>query len=281
MRFIERDWLSSNQVLFFDGTGEDARASLVDAGYVKHEAHTVSLMRAMLARPDAAPVPLVRVINTHLHSDHCGGNAALREAFGCRIEVPQAELQAVQAWDAQRLSFLATGQRCRRFQADGAVAPGDTLTLGGASWTAHAAPGHDPHSLIFHCPSQGLLISADVLWKNGFGVMFPELGGESAFAEQRAMLDLVESLEVRCVLPGHGPAFTDVQDAIDRSRSRLAAFAADPVRNARNALKVMIKYQLLDIEQCRVDELMHHFDDAIVLRQCAQGYALFARALQV
>ena len=47
-------------------------------------------------------------------------------------------------------------------------------------------------------------------------------------------------------------------------------YGVDPVRNARNALKVMIKYLMLDIEQCRVDALMHHFDDAIVLRQCAQ-----------
>jgi hypothetical protein len=28
-----------------------------------------------------------------------------------------------------------------------------------------------------------LLLSADALWENGFGVIFPELDGESGFAE--------------------------------------------------------------------------------------------------
>ena len=37
MRFIERDWLSSNQVVFHDSAEQ---ASLVDTGYVKHKALT-------------------------------------------------------------------------------------------------------------------------------------------------------------------------------------------------------------------------------------------------
>ncbi len=34
---------------------------------------------------------LKAVINTHGHSDHCGGNSALKKAFGCEIWAPRAE----------------------------------------------------------------------------------------------------------------------------------------------------------------------------------------------
>jgi glyoxylase-like metal-dependent hydrolase (beta-lactamase superfamily II) len=40
---------------------------------------------------------LDRIVNTHLHSDHCGGNAALKASFGCRIAIPGAEAGKVAA----------------------------------------------------------------------------------------------------------------------------------------------------------------------------------------
>jgi glyoxylase-like metal-dependent hydrolase (beta-lactamase superfamily II) len=262
MHFIERDWLSCNQLMLFDDNG----ATLIDTGYIKHSPLTVELVRRILSARGAT---LKRIINTHLHSDHCGGNAALVEAFGCPIWVPAAEGDSVSRWDPHRLSFLATGQRCDRFSAAGVVAPGDKLTLGGATWIALAAPGHDPHSLIFHCPEHRLLISADALWENGFGVIFPELTGEPGFAEQQAVLELIAMLDVGLVIPGHGPMFTDVEGALARARRRLDAFRADPARNARNALKVLLKFLLLDREQIRMTDLMAHAESASLMNDAA------------
>ena len=70
---FERGWLSSNNILF---TAADQTA-LVDSGYATHAAQTVALVAR---RSGAAARPL---INTHLHSDHCGGNAALQRAYRC------------------------------------------------------------------------------------------------------------------------------------------------------------------------------------------------------
>src|SRR5690606_6700204 len=69
---LERGWLSSNNVLIHAAPGEPG-AVLVDSGHVVHAEQTVALVRHALR----AGEPLVRVVNTHLHSDHCGGNAAL------------------------------------------------------------------------------------------------------------------------------------------------------------------------------------------------------------
>src|SRR6476661_1642196 len=69
---FERGWLSSNGVLF-RGLHKTA---LVDSGYATHSEQTVALVRRELGS-----LPLDLLVNTHLHSDHCGGNAALQSAY--------------------------------------------------------------------------------------------------------------------------------------------------------------------------------------------------------
>ena len=235
---FERGWLSSNNVLVHGG-GEGA--ALIDSSHCLHAEQTVALVRGALRDE-----PLHCVLNTHLHSDHCGGNAALRRAFGARVLVPAASFDAVQRWDEDALSFRATGQRAERFVADGTLTPGDELALGGRSWLVIAAPGHDPRSVILFDAAEGVLISADALWENGFGVVFPELDGESAFDDVEEVLDTISRLPVRWVVPGHGGVFSDVAAALQRARSRLAGFRADPPRHARHGAKVLIKYHLME-----------------------------------
>ncbi len=237
MQVFERGWLSSNNVLF-TGPGP---ATLIDSGYVTHSAQTLALVERALQG-----APLGRIINTHLHSDHCGGNAALQARYGCGTAIPAAEADKVRRWDEEALSYRATGQQCPRFGFDSVLAPGDMLELGGMAWQALGAPGHDPHSLIFYCEREGLLISADALWENGFGVIFPELDGESGFAETAATLALIAGLDVRLVIPGHGAPFTGVAAALARARSRLDYLQGAPSRNAENAVKVILKFLLLE-----------------------------------
>ncbi len=279
LRFIERDWLSSNQVVGI----EDDAAIVVDTGYVKHAALTVALMRRLLDDAGAAaghPVRLAGIVNTHLHSDHCGGNHALSRAFGGSITVPQASAADVAAWDREALTHSATGQRCDRFRHTATLAPGDTLRLGGLDWRALAAPGHDPKSLIFHCEREGLLIAADALWEHGFGLIFPELDGQSGFAEQQALLELIATLPVRAVLPGHGRAFADPRGALGRAFTRLEAMRADPRRHARHALKVMVKFLLLDLERVEAARLAERLSGAVVMRRTAALLGMeFAAAL--
>jgi glyoxylase-like metal-dependent hydrolase (beta-lactamase superfamily II) len=195
------------------------------------------------------------LLNTHTHSDHCGGNAALQQAYRCRTFVPAAEAAKVRAWDQDALSYRATGQQCARFDCDATLQGGDRMTLGDIGWQVLAAPGHDPHALMFYSPQQRILISADALWENGFGVIFPELDGESGFAEARATLEMIAGLDVALVIPGHGRPFTDVAGALANAFSRLDYLAAEPVRNAQHALKVLLKFLLLERQQLSLAEV--------------------------
>lgn len=246
MQVLQRGWLSSNNIVF---TGSST--ALVDSGYLIHAPQTLALVgHALQGRP------LDLLVNTHLHSDHCGGNAALQNAYACRTLIPVAEAEKVRAWDEDALTYTSTGQQCARFIFDDTIAPGDVLALGDMDWQVLGAPGHDPHSLILYCPQERILISADALWENGFGVIFPELDGESGFAETRATLELIATLDIRLVIPGHGTPFTDVARALGTAFSRIDYLAADPVRNAQNAVKVLLKFLLLERQRLPLADLL-------------------------
>ena len=118
--------------------------------------------------------------------------------------------------------------------------------LAGQIWQAHAAPGHDPHSVILYQPRERILISADALWEHGFGIVFPELEGVSAFHEVAATLDVIESLNPLCVIPGHGRPFNDVSTALAFSRRKLNGFIQNPQKHALYGAKVLIKFKLLE-----------------------------------
>lgn len=244
---LERGWLSANNIVLI---GPDD-AALVDSGYCTHSAQTVALVEAALGGRT-----LNRLLNTHLHSDHCGGNAALQAHFPhLRTLIPPGEAAAVANWDMDVLSYRATGQQCPRFSFDDVIAPGTEIDLGGSRWQVNAAPGHDTHSVILFEAESGTLLSADALWERGFGVVFPELIGEPSFQEVADTLDLIERLAPSTVVPGHGPVFADVTGSLAVARKRLARLAADPVSHARHAMKVLIKFKLLEARAISGHEL--------------------------
>ena len=275
---LERGWLSANTVLISDATGvTDAPnetiatiatnthgATAIDTGYCTHALQTVALIEAALAGKR-----LDRVVNTHLHSDHCGGNAALVAHFGCEVLIPPGEAAAVAAWDTTALSYEPTGQECPRFAYTGLVQPSSVLRMGGMDWVALAAPGHDPNSLIFYCEAQRCLISADALWENGFGVVFPELDGMHAFDAVAATLDLIDTLAINLVLPGHGGAFGDVPGALARARMRLNGFVQNPSKHRWHAVKVLCMFWLMTQNRAACTQAVAHLAGTRYIQQVA------------
>ena len=150
VRVFERGWLSSNNILLQQAGG----ASLIDSGYGTHAAQTIALLEQGLGN-----APLTQIVNTHCHSDHVGGNAAIRRRFGCRIVIPEGEAPLVERWDEDALLYRYADQFCERFEFDATCAPGDVLRLGSIDWQVLAAPGHDAHAVMLHAPAERLLIS--------------------------------------------------------------------------------------------------------------------------
>lgn len=250
LRVLERGWLSANNIVGLDGD----QATVVDSGYVSHAAQTVELVRHALAGRR-----LARLINTHSHSDHVGGNAALQRAFGCIIQVPEGMAGWVEAWDEEALLLGLADQDGERFRADATLAPGDRLILGELEWQALAAPGHDDSSLVFHAPEARILISADALWREGFGILFSEvLGSGGGIEGARATLESIARLPVDLVIPGHGAPFVEVDEALAAAFARLRAFEEDGSRMARNAIRACIAFRLLMERRVTLEWLANH-----------------------
>ena len=259
---FERGWLSANNILLDGPEG----ATLVDSGYASHSEQTLALVESALG-----PRPLVQLLNTHLHSDHCGGNAALQARYpGLQTWIPPGEAEAVRTWDESRLSYQHTGQQCPRFGFDGLLQPGTERMLGQQTWQVHAAPGHDPHSVILFEPASATLLSADALWENGFGVVFPELDGIAAFDEVAATLDLIERLAPRSVVPGHGAVFHGVAAALATARRRLEGFVRSPERHQQYATKVLLKFKLLEWQQIDLNDLRHWMQHTPYMAEAAR-----------
>jgi glyoxylase-like metal-dependent hydrolase (beta-lactamase superfamily II) len=263
---LERGWLSSNSVVL---AGQD-HCALIDSGYCTHSAQTLLLVESALAGR-----PLDWLLNTHLHSDHVGGNAALQARYpAVQTLIPPGHAELVAAWDEERLSYRATGQNCPRFRFDATLQAGSEVRLGDLIWQVHAAPGHDAHSVILFEPASRTLVSADALWERGFGVVFPELDGDDAFHEVAQTLDVIEALRPALVIPGHGAPFTDVTGALLRARQRLDGFVADPARHLQHAAKVLLKFKLLELQSVSLADLLAWAEATpYVARLVARQYA--------
>jgi len=268
MRVLVRDWLSSNNIVLRSGDGH----VVIDSGYHTAAEHTLQLLRT---DDGLASAPLALLVNTHCHSDHIGGNAAIHAAYGCPIAIPAGEAHLVDPWDPDGLWLGYADQFAPQFRYDSLIEPGDTNTWGDLEWEAVSAPGHDMGALMFWNRRHRLLITGDALWANGFGFVLPVEMDARCIPAAHATLELIGTLDAAIVIPGHGQPFADVDGALERSRSKLAALAADPARNARYIMKVMLSYALLSGRRIRLAQLPVYCDTVPVFRE------LNARFLQL
>ncbi len=254
-----RDWLSANNILLKSDDGH----VLIDSGYVRHAPLTLALVASAQG---IGSDPLACLVNTHCHSDHIGGNAAIRARYGCPIALPEGEAAIIEAWNEKTLLLGYCDQRADRFSANEFIRAGETHVWGDLDWIAHAAPGHDMGALVFHNPEHGILISGDALWQNGYGLVMPPEIDPAALPAARATLEMLSKLDVRIVIPGHGEPFTDVAAALDRAFQRTAAFESDSLRSARHVLKALLTFALLDKQRIPLADLPAYVERVGVYR---------------
>jgi len=243
-----RDWLSANHIVLKSADGH----VLIDSGYGRHVPLTLALLATARGLGDE---PLAKLVNTHCHSDHIGGNAALARKYRCRIAVPEGEAPLIERWDTRLLLLDYCDQTAERFGVDEVVYAGTTHVWGDLEWQALAAPGHDMGALVFFNPEHRILISGDALWQNGFGVVLPPQMDAAALPATRATLEMLASLDARIVIPGHGEPFCDVEAALERSLRRLDAFEADHLRIARHIMKAILTFSLLNYQRMSLADL--------------------------
>ena len=247
IQVIERGWLSANNIVLHAQGG----ATLVDSGYGSHAAQTLALLEHALHGE-----ALARLVNTHCHSDHMGGNAAIQKKYRCRTSVPVGEAPLIDRWDEQALILAIADQRAERFRYDDSFGSGITMKMGEFDWQVIAAPGHDTHAAMFYSPGLRVLISGDALWENGFGAVFPQLfGRDTALRETRETLEGIARLGAEIVIPGHGRPFASVDSALERAFRRVESYEEDISRLARHCVKVAFSFALLEKRSMPLSEV--------------------------
>ena len=141
------------------------------------------------------------IVSTHGHWDHIGDNAAVADHTGASI--------AVHALDRDRL--VHPQPLFAPFAIPPSVAAVE-LAEGGIVWFGEIrlevihTPGHTEGSVCLLGRDDGLLLSGDTLFANGWGRTDLPGGSEEQLAASLARLAGYE--DVLRVLPGHGPATT-------------------------------------------------------------------------
>jgi hydroxyacylglutathione hydrolase len=148
-----------------------------------------------------------QIVITHTHWDHVLDASALKEATGVPLLAhPLArELLANPA-----ANFGEPPVEIPPVEISGTIDDGDTVTLGGYTFTVLHLPGHDPtHIGLFNDSTAGeeILLSGDVLFPGGHGTT--EIPGADQADMNATMRRLVAELpESTIVLPGHGASTT-------------------------------------------------------------------------
>jgi glyoxylase-like metal-dependent hydrolase (beta-lactamase superfamily II) len=214
---------------------------LVDAGM--HEPGSIAQLERALAMCNLRVENVRLVVCTHAHSDHCGQARTIAQRAGCEVWMhPNHEhmtraLQAPEAAFERRLEVARQSgvpeEALRRYRearsghsygVDGpleshrVLLPGVVVDTDLGGWSVHETPGHAPSHVCLFQRERRLLISGDHLL--GRVSLFYDYGwSPDPAGEFLHSLDVVEELDARLCLPGHGRTFADVQAHIEANRA--------------------------------------------------------------
>ena len=204
-------WGWSNAGLITD-SGE---ALLVDTLFdLKLTADMLSEMRR--ATRDAERIETV--VNTHANGDHCYGNQLVEGAAFVASEATALELETVTPAMLKQMveaadSFGAAGaffvEAFGPFDFSNIEVPPPTETFSGQQ-TRHVGdkevrlievgPAHTRGDVLVHVPEDRAIYTGDILFIEGTPILW-----EGPVGNWVAACDLIESLDVETIVPGHGP----------------------------------------------------------------------------
>ena len=146
------------------------------------------------------------ILNTHLHLDHCFGNAWAAGRYSI-LPMAHEEDETLLARMGEQARMFGLPFEVRTEKLGGYLKDGDVLTLGENRIEVIHTPGHSRGGLCFYIPSAGWLISGDSLFEGSIGRTDLE-GGSYATLIKSITERLITLPEETVVYPGHGPYTT-------------------------------------------------------------------------
>lgn len=174
----------------------EGNALIIDPG--GNPEKVMALMEDLILTPKA-------ILLTHAHFDHIGAVQELREKYQIDVYLHSEEKNWLQ--DASLNGSLGLmGQEITTYEAENELQEGDTEMYGFTFEIRHT-PGHSPGSVSFVFHDQSIVISGDVLFKQGIG-RTDLTGGDINVLENSIRNKLYNLSDGYTVFPGHGPETT-------------------------------------------------------------------------
>jgi glyoxylase-like metal-dependent hydrolase (beta-lactamase superfamily II) len=237
---------------------------LVDTGM--HQPDSMAQLERALDQVSLRVEHVRLIASTHAHSDHWGQAAPIIDRAGCEFLMHPNHAQATRAAadpEASRARRLEVGRQSgvpeaalRRYaerlkempsgiakviEPDRPLLPGFEIATDLGTWKVYETPGHAPSHVCLFQAERRLLISGDHVL--GRISLYYDYGwSPDPVGEFLDSLDVVDRLDARLCLSGHGKPFVDVHGHIEGNRrlvrERLDATAAALDREPRTAIQV-------------------------------------------
>lgn len=175
----------TNQYLLHDG----GDALLIDAAPLDDENR---------ARVTAAGVRPTALLLTHIHPDHVGGAAAVRETWRAPIAVHRS-----------RAAFTLAGTP---LAPDRLVDDGDEIAFPGGRLRAIHTPGHESGHCCYYESERRWLFTGDTILSTGTTIIAPPDGNMTDYLDS---LRRLRALDLDVIFPAHGPPIERPYDVID------------------------------------------------------------------
>lgn len=237
---------------------------LVDTGM--HQPGSLAQLELALQQVNLRLEHVRLVACTHAHSDHWGQAEPIRSRAGCELWMHPNHQHATQTAEdpelalarrlevgrqsgvpesaleryAERLKGLPSGI-AQVIEPDQPLLPGAHIETDLGIWSVHETPGHAPSHVCLFQAERRLLISGDHVL--GRISLYYDYGWTPDPVEEfLGSLDVVDRLDARLCLSGHGKPFVDVRGHIDGNRKlvrrRLEAVIAALEGEPQSALEI-------------------------------------------
>ena len=146
------------------------------------------------------------VLNTHLHLDHCFGNAWAAEHYGV-LPMAHEDDETLLARMGEQARMFGLPFEVKTEKLGGYLKDSDVLMLGNNEIKVIHTPGHSRGGLCFYIETEGWLLAGDSLFAGSIGRTDLE-GGSYATLIKSIQERLMTLPEKAVVYSGHGPYTT-------------------------------------------------------------------------